>query len=61
MEQMENVLPCCFGFTGTKGFCGGSSHGFWENLNNFFVRGSEIKQREKYVELQCISITKYHQ
>ena len=35
VRAQRRAVPCCFGFTGTKGFCGGSSHGFWENLNNF--------------------------
>ena len=43
----RRVAPGCFGFTGTKGCCGGSSHGFWEKVNLAVVRGSETQTKRK--------------
>ena len=44
-------MPGCFGFAEAKRCCGGSSKGFCEKYNLAVVRGSELKRREKNVEL----------
>ena len=51
LDESETLYVCpvtqrraasgCFGFSGAKGYCGGSSHGFCENLNLPVVRGTE--------------------
>ena len=51
LDECETLYVCtvtqrraasgCFGFSGAKGYCGGSSHGFWDNFNLTVVRGIE--------------------
>ena len=43
IRAQRRAAPGCFGFTGAKGCCGGSSHGFWEKFNLAVVRDSETK------------------
>ena len=43
----EEQRQAIFGFTGAKGCCEGSSHGFCEKFNLAVVRGSEIHDQTK--------------
>ena len=47
IRAQRRAAPGCFEFTGTKGCCGGSSHGFCEKLNLAFVPGSETQTKRK--------------
>ena len=47
IRAQRRAAPGSFGFTGAKGCCGGSSHGFWEKFNSAVVRDSETQTERK--------------
>ena len=47
IRAQRRAAPGSFGFTGAKGCCGGSSHGFWEKFNLAVVRDSETQTKRK--------------
>ena len=61
IRAQRRPSPGCFGFTGAKGCCGGSSHGFWEKFLNLPVaHGSETQGKRKECGISCVAITKYY-
>ena len=61
IRAQRRASPGCFGFTGAKGCCGGSSHRFWEKFLNLpVVYGSETQGKRKECGISCIAITKYY-
>ena len=62
IRAQKRAAPGCFGFTGAKGCCDGSSHEFCGKFNLAVVRGSETQTTEKRTwNCSCITITKYYQ
>ena len=47
IRAQRKAAPGCFRFTGEKGCCGGSSHGFWEKFDLIVVRGSKTQAKRK--------------
>ena len=57
----RRAAPDCFRFTGAKGCCGGSSHGFWEMFLNLpVVRGNETQTKRKERGISCTAIAIYY-
>ena len=52
----RRAAPGCFRLTGTKGCCGGSSHGFWEKFNYELFAAVKLKQREKNLVLVALPL-----
>ena len=61
IRAQRRASPGCFGFTGAKGCCSGSSHGFWEKFLNLpVVHGSETQGKRNECGISCVAITKYY-
>ena len=56
IRAQRRAAPGCFGFTGARGSCGRSYHGFWENFNLPVVRGSETQTKRKERSISRIAI-----
>ena len=56
ISAQRRAAPGCFGFTGARGSCSRSYHGFWENFNLPVVRGSETQTKRKERSISCIAI-----
>ena len=56
ISAQRRAAPGCFGFTGARGSCSRSYHGFWENFNLPVVRGSETQTKRKECSISCIAI-----